>query len=241
MNVSEIMTQPVLAVSPDTPLTQAVRLMVQHGVSGVPVTGPAGELLGILTEGDLLRRAETGTADRRSGWLTRLLMPGREARDYVKTHGRRVAELMTDEVKSVSGDATLLDAVATMQRYRVKRLPVTRDGKLVGIISRADIVRRLSSLLPAEAVSSDDATIRTALLDAVDKQPWAPRNMARIAVTNGVVEFDGCTFDMDCREALTVLAENIPGVCKVENRMVWVDPYGGAAVYDSFPERLAAM
>jgi CBS domain-containing protein len=240
MKIGDIMTRQVLAIGPDTPLLQAVRLMTAHHVSGVPVVGPSGELVGILTEGDLLRRAETGTAGT-VGWLTHLLSPGREAQDYVLTHGRRTEEVMTSDVVTVTEETPLAEAVHLMQRYKVKRLPVVRDGKLLGIVSRADLIRHLGALLPAAAGSADDEAIRQALLTAIEKEPWASRNMAQITVTDGVVHLDGCLFDIRERLALEVVAENIPGVKKVENRIVCIEPYTATIVYDPATETNSAI
>jgi hypothetical protein len=119
-----------------------------------------------------------------------------------------------------------------MQRHHVKRLPVVRGGKLAGIVSRADIIRQLASLLSSKSNTAGDGTIRNALLADVARQPWASRNMAHITVTDGVVQLDGCLFDMNQREALGVLAENTPGVKKVENRIVCIEPNLGAVIYD---------
>jgi len=232
MIAADIMTHPVFAIDPQTPLLQAIRLMTEHKVSGLPVVGRDGQLLGILTEGDLLRRAETGTEGKPPAWLSRILMPGREAGQYVATHGRRVSEVMTSEVFSIGPDAPLPDVVATMLRHRVRRLPVVRGGRLLGIVSRADVVRQVGLLLDAAPVSADDATIRHAISDRMARERWAPRNLLDITVKDGVVQLDGCVFDRREREALGVLAENVPGVAQVENRIVCLEPYSGSVTYD---------
>lgn len=232
MIVADIMTHPALAIGPEAPLLQAIRLMTGHRVSGLPVVGPEGQILGVLTEGDLLRRAETGTAGDQPGWLAGILRPGHTAQQYVATHGRRVGDVMTTEVIAVTEDTSLADAVDLMQRHRVRRLPVLRDGKLLGVVSRADLVRHLGEVLAAETPSTDDGALQQAVLDAMARQPWARGHAVSVAAKDGVVQLDGCVFDLNAREALGVLADNVPGVRQVENRIVCIEPYSGTVTYD---------
>lgn len=233
MKVADVMTQAVLAVDADTPLEQAIRLMTTHHISGVPVIGANGKVVGILTEGDLLRRVESGTEGAKSSWLARFFLPGREAATYIQTHGRRVSEVMTSELISITEDTELSEAVQLMQRHHVKRLPVLRDGKLVGIVSRADVVRLVGDALAKETeVSASDTMMLKAIYQAMDREPWAPSNMVSVAVKDGVAELDGCLFDFRAREALGVLVENVPGIRKVENRIVCIEPTSGMIVYD---------
>ena len=232
MIVADIMTHPALAIGPEAPLLQAIRLMTGHRVSGLPVVGPEGQILGVLTEGDLLRRAETGTAGDQPGWLAGILRPGRTAQQYVATHGRRVGDVMTTEVIAVTEDTSLADAVDLMQRHRVRRLPVLRDGKLLGVVSRADLVRHLGEVLAAEAPSTDDGALQQAVLDAIERQPWARGHAVSVVAKSGVVQLDGCVFDLNAREGLGVLADNVPGVRQVENRIVCIEPYSGTVTYD---------
>ncbi len=232
MNAADIMTHPVIALGVDAPLTQAIRLMTAHKVSGLPVVGKEGQVVGILTEGDLLRRVETGTAGEPAGWLTGFLLPGRQASKYVKTHGRRVGDVMSANVISITEDTPLSEVVALMLRHRVKRLPVVRDGRLMGIVSRADVVRRVGEALPATAVSVGDRAIQSAIIDQMQKEPWAPGNAVSIVVEDGVVQLDGYLFDIRAREALGVLAENTPGVVRVVNRIVCIEPSLGIVTYD---------
>ncbi len=232
MNVAEIMTHPALAIDPEAPLLQAIRLMTGRKVSGLPVVGQDGRIVGILTEGDLLRRAETDTAGEPGGWLKGFFLPGRTARQYVLTHGRRVREVMVTDVISVTEDTPLADAVELMQRHHVRRLPVVRDGRLLGIVSRADVVRQLGEALAEPVPAGDDGAICQAVLDAMERQPWASGHMVSVAVTDGMVELDGSLFDIRAREAIGVLAENVAGVKRVENRIVCVEPYSGMVTYD---------
>jgi CBS domain-containing protein len=231
MIVADIMSHPALAVDPQTPLVQAIRLMTQHKISGLPVVERDGRIVGILTEGDLLRRVEIGTAGA-PDWLVGILMPGREAQKYTQTHGRRVSEVMTRDVITVPADMDLSAVVELMRRSRVKRLPVIQDGQLLGIVSRADLVRLLGDALSEMPVAADDTTLLRAVQAAMAKEVWAPSAMITVGVVDGIVQLAGSLFDRRSREALGVLAANVPGVKAVENRIVCIEPYTGTVTFD---------
>src|ERR1700730_6324660 len=146
MEVRDVMTPRVISIEADAPIMRAVRLMLQNRISGLPVVGPKGELVGMVTEGDFLRRGEIGTQRRRNRWLEFLIGPGRLADEYVHARGRRGGEVMTRERVPVPEDPPLDEVVRLMERHRIKRLPVLRDGKLVGIVTRANIMHALVSL-----------------------------------------------------------------------------------------------
>ncbi len=167
MIAADVMSRSVVAISPEAPLAQAIRLMIDRRVSGLPVIDAEGRAVGMLTEGDLLRRVETGTEGKAPGWFASFFFPGPQAERYVHTHGRRVSEIMTPNVMSVEENTPLADVVALMQRNRIKRLPVVRGERVVGIVSRADLVRVVGEALGAGAVTADDATIRQAILDGL--------------------------------------------------------------------------
>ena len=197
-------------------------------VSGLPVIDAEGRAVGMLTEGDLLRRVETGTEGKAPGWFASFFFPGPQAERYVHTHGRRVSEIMTPNVMSVEENTPLAGVVALMQRNRIKRLPVVRGERVVGIVSRADLVRVVGEALGAGAVTADDATIRQAILDGLAHESWMPKaSSPTVAVENGVVQLDGCLVDMRTCDAIGVLAESVPGVKRVENRLVYVTPLPG--------------
>src|ERR1700682_1414402 len=130
MRVRDVMTPDVLSISPDASVLEAVDVMLQKGISGLPVVDAAGKLVGIVTEGDFLRRRETGTQRHRPRWIEFLIGPGRLASEYVHTSGRKVCEVMTEGVKTVEGNTPLEHAVQLMERYRIKRLPVVEWGKM---------------------------------------------------------------------------------------------------------------
>jgi len=179
MNAGEVMSHNPIAVPAEAGLAEALRLMFDHHVSGLPVADGKTRLVGILTEGDLLRRSELGTAGQRSRWLD-LLMSGRLASEYVRTHTRRVSEIMTRDVVSVAEDTPLTEVVRLMERHRIKRVPVLRDGALIGIVSRADLLHALQRLLVAEPkTAASDETIRQHVLAELAEAPWAPHGTYR--------------------------------------------------------------
>ena len=236
MQASEVMTHAVIVISADASVQEAASKMLQHHVSGLPVADVSGTLVGMVTEGDLLRRIESGTERRRAHWLEVLLGPGRMAQEYVHTHGRKVAEVMTSNIYSVGPETPLNEVVDLMERRHVKRVPVLDSkGQLVGIVSRANLLRGLADLLDAPpAPSVGDAELRTRILAAIDKERWSPSASIDIAVKNGVAELRGAILDEREREALIVVAENTPGVKSVVDHLVWVEPMSGMVV--EFPK-----
>jgi CBS domain-containing protein len=231
VNASDVMTSNVITVGRDTPVRDAIRLMLDQGISGLPVTDGSGKVVGILSEGDLLRRAEMHTERHHSRWLEFLLGPGRLAEEYVRTHGRRVGEIMTADVVSVAEETPLAEIVQLMQRHHIKRLPVLRGDALVGIITRADLMRALAKLLeqPPPSAPGDDE-IRKRLVAELEKTAWAPLGSVTIGVHDGVVELDGVISNEREREAVRVAAENVSGVKGVRDRLVWVEPISGTVV-----------
>jgi CBS domain-containing protein len=231
MQASDVMTRSIVSIGPDAPVRDAIHLMLDHKVSGLPVVDMAGKLVGILTEGDLLRRSEIATEKHHWRWLEFVLGPGHRAGEYVRTHGRVVGELMTREVVAIGVDAPLDAIVGLMEHHHIKRLPVIDDDTLVGIVSRADLLAALGRALDAPAApAASDEEIRARLLAELEKVDWAPRDGLTIAVTDAVVELSGVVFDEHEREALRVAAENIPGVKGISDRLVWVEPVSGTVV-----------
>jgi CBS domain-containing protein len=229
MFAADIMTRGMVTVTPETPLVAAIALMVDNRISGLPVLDAQERLVGIFTEGDLLHRVETGTGTRhRSGFMELLLGPGRLAKDYVTTHSRRVGDLMTGEVVTVDPQTPLEDVVALMDHRHIRRVPVVEAGKLVGIVSRRDLVRAVGHQLEAQAnpPGSDDA-IQTSVEQALANQKWVAASDISISVEDGVVTLSGVIFDERYRKALQVAAENVPGVSGVRDRLSWADPNSG--------------
>jgi CBS domain-containing protein len=239
MKVRDVMTPRVISIETDAPVMRAVRLMLQNRISGLPVVGSKGELVGMVTEGDFLRRGELGTQRRRGRWLEFLIGPGRLADDYVRSRGRKVEEVMTREPVTVTEDTPLDEVVRLMERHRIKRLPVLREDKLVGIVTRANIMHALVSLATESKAppAGDDAAIRAQILAECSKQSWAP--MSNVVVRNGVVELWGTITDERERAALIVAAENVPGVKTVHDHLVWIEPNSGFVIQSEEDEARA--
>ena len=231
MNASDVMTRNILSVRPDAAIAEAIKLMLDNRISGLPVIDEAGRLVGIQTEGDLLRRGETGTERHRPRWLEILMGPGRLAEEYVRTHGRRIAEVMTRDPISVSPNTPLKEIVELMERHRIKRVLVLDGDAPVGILSRADLLRGLAGALAATpAAATSDAEIRERILAELARAAWVPRDGIAITVENGVVDLNGVILDEKERDALRVAAENVPGVRAVEDHLVWVEPVSGTII-----------
>jgi CBS domain-containing protein len=228
MKVSDVMTRRVVSVAPQTTVLEAVRLMLQNHISGLPVIDATGRLVGVVTEGDFLRRTETGTQRKRPRWLELLVGPRALAEEYVQAHGRNVQEVMTHDPVTVSEDTKLDEVVRLMERRRIKRLPVVRGAQVVGIVSRANLMHALASLGRAAPVTTkSDAEIRSQILAELDKQPWAPVALIDVLVCDGVVELWGTITEEKQGDGLKVVAENIPGVKQVVNHLTWIEPMSG--------------
>jgi CBS domain-containing protein len=226
MNVAELMTEEVITIAPEASILEAARLMLQHKISGLPVVDAARNLVGIVTEGDFLRRQETGTQRHRPRWLEFIIGPGKLAAEYTHASGRKVGEVMTEAVYTANEDMRLEQAVHLMERHRIKRLPVTRGRTVVGIVTRANILRTVAKLAhEAQPISASDSGIRTKLIDELKKLPWTPP--VTVAVKDGVVNLSGVLTDERQRTALRVAAENIPGVKTVIDDLIWIDPHSG--------------
>jgi CBS domain-containing protein len=231
MIASDVMTRNVISVPPDATIADAVALMLDRGISGLLVVDHSGTLAGIVTEGDLLRRDELGTGRRRSWWLRLIASPGRQAADFTRTHGRKVADVMTQDVISVSVNSPLEEIVALMEEHRIKRVPVLDDNKVVGVVSRADLLRALAVAAREHAVAAgDDRTIRDRILETLGREPWAPRTTLNVTVVNGVVDLWGTISNDQERRAICVIAENTPGVKKVIDHLVFVEAYTGTVI-----------
>ncbi len=225
MKAADIMTTQVLTTHSDATIAEAIRLMLQHRISGLPVVDKSGSLVGMVTEGDFLRRTEVGTERHRPRWLQFVLGPHRLADEYVHTHGRKVGDVMTKEVVSAEPDMPVDEIVRLMERRRIKRVPIVRGGKLLGIVSRANLLHALGSVAAKtpKGVASD-TEIRTKILAEINKESWAPRAEVTVVVYDGIVNYWGTILDEKQREALRVLAENTPGVSEVRDHLVYVEP-----------------
>lgn len=215
------MSVKVVTVSPSTSVRDIAALMVEKQVSGLPVVDDDGTLLGIVSEGDLLRRPEIGTERHRRRWASFFVGIDEQAREFTKSHALRAAQIMTQQVTHVSESTPLGDIVELMEKHKVKRLPVLSDGKLVGIVSRVDLLRALAATQaqPIPPPADTDAAIRAAMNDVLANEEWAMSAMVNVIVSDGVVNLWGVIDSKDQRQALHVAAEGIPGVTAVEDHL----------------------
>jgi CBS-domain-containing membrane protein len=200
-----------------------------------------GRLVGMVTEGDFLRRAETGTDRRRPRWLEYLIGPGRLADEYTHSHGRKVSEIMTADPLTVTEETSLEEVVKLMEKRQIKRLPVVRGEEVVGIVSRANLVHALEGMArEVKPVAAGDQDIRDRLLAELAKQPWAPVALIDVIVKDGIVDLWGTITDERERQAIIVAAENVPGVKRVNDHLAWVDALSGMVLYQSNEEPVRA-
>ncbi|MDF2118608.1 CBS domain-containing protein [Roseiarcaceae bacterium H3SJ34-1] len=223
MKTADVMTDRVISVRPDASVAAAAKVMDENGVSALPVTDSENHILGIISEGDLIRRIEIGTKKRHSWWLRLLTGPAPAASDFVKSHATKVLDVMTKDVISVPEDAPLEEVATLMERYQVKRLPVVRDGKVIGIISRANIVRALAnSPQPLAPLPVSDRTLQARVTASLKAQPFGKPWLASASVLDGVVTLWGPVSSEVERQALRVAAETTPGVREVKDyTMLW--------------------
>jgi CBS domain-containing protein len=224
MRAADVMTPDPTTIAADASIREAIQLMLEHKFSGLPVVNESGSLVGIVTEGDLLRRTETETQRKRSRWAEFFMGVGSLAAEYQKTAGRKVRDVMTPNALSVKEDTSLEEVVHLMERHQIKRLLVMRDNKLVGILTRANLLHALASI-DAEAKSgpTDDASLRNRLYAELKDKPWAGVHLMDITVRDGTVHLWGTLLDERQRDAIRTAAENIPGVKNVKDNLVWVE------------------
>jgi CBS domain-containing protein len=233
MRAHQIMTKDVVTVGPEISIVEASRLMLDHHISGLPVLDAHGRLVGIISEGDFLRRSEIGTQRRRPRWLQFLVGPVREAQEFVRQSGRKVGEIMTADPVTVGEDTPLEQIVALMEKNRIRRLPVMRRDRLVGIVTRANLLRAVASLArDIPDPTADDDHIRERVTRAIIKTGWRPVGL-QVVARNGVVHLHGIIVNDNSRQAAIVAAENVAGVREVHDHLCLVDSYSGFYVESS--------
>ena len=221
MNAGDVMTKGVVTVTPETPITDIVTLLLARGVSGVPVVAPGGDVVGVVTEGDLLRRAELGTQKHHGAWRTFFMGSAVLAKEYVRSHGLTARDVMTATVISVTPDAPLSAVADLMEERRIKRVPVLESGRLAGVVSRANLLRALvSTLQETPAAPGGDAAIRNTLQKELSQQPWSRRADNSVVVSDGVVHLWGLVGTADELRALELAARSVPGVKAVKSHMI---------------------
>jgi CBS domain-containing protein len=232
MQAQDVMTRTVATVREDSSLSAAIALMLEKRVSGLPVLDQDDRVVGVLTEGDLLRRAETDTEKSHQGWWKFIMGSGHMAADYVRTHSRKVGDLMTRDPVVSDEEAPLDELVSLMERKHIKRVPIVRHGLLKGIVSRADLIRVLARALqsPEDVMDVPDAMIHARIVAEMERQNWAPDGSITVEVDNGHVVLSGVIFDVRDRAAMRVAAENVAGVRSVRDELTWVDATSGMAM-----------
>lgn len=221
MNASDVMVRDVVTVGPEEPVSKAVQLLVDHDISALPVVDGDRHVIGILSESDLLHREKIGTEIHRAWWLEAVTPPSILALDYAKSHGRRVAELMSEDVISAEEDTSLSEIANILEKRRIKRIPILKDSKLVGIVSRANLIQALAST-PSQPEKDQlaDRGIRSAILARLAEQPWTNFGERNVVVSNGIVHLWGLVGSPDEHKALLALAENVEGVREVSDEMI---------------------
>jgi CBS domain-containing protein len=218
--VADVMTTEVITVNPETPIRDIADLLYTRRISGVPVVDADRRLLGIVGEGDLIMHASTIGEQRPAWWLKLLAGDTRLASDYARAHGRIARDVMRTRVITISETTTIADAARLFHKHQIKRLPVLRDGRLVGIITRSDLLKVLASPRATPRISLDDRAIRQRLIEHLSTQPWTDLGTKNIIVEDGTVNLFGFVQNDDERQAIRVAAEAIPGVKSVEDHMV---------------------
>ena len=227
MRAHQIMTKDVIAVGPHTSMLDAANIMLHCHISGLPVMDEQGKLLGVISEGDLLRRSEIGTGRKRLRLLEIIAGPARLARDFVHEHGREVRDVMTQDVVTVTEDASLDEVVRQMESNAINRLPVMRDESLVGIITRTNILRAIAGLArEIPDPTADDEHIRDRITRTVNAASWRPLGF-QVVVHDGVVHLHGVVASEEARQATMVAARGTSGVTKVYDHLGFLDPYSG--------------
>jgi len=227
MQAKDVMTTKVVTVQPDARVEHIAALLLEQRISGVPVVDADGRLLGIVTEGDLIRRPELGT-ERHRGWWLQLFGDERErAAEYARAHGSRAEQVMTRNVVTVTEDTSVGEIARLLEEHRIKRVPVVREGKVVGIVSRANLLQGLAaSPAPAPPVRwMDDRSLREKVLRVLQQEGLAAYGPLNVTVTNGVAELWGLVESEEERRAIRVAVENVPGVAAVRDNLGRIRPW----------------
>jgi CBS domain-containing protein len=222
MKAADIMVTDVITVKPDSHVEDVAGLMLANRISALPVVDDAGALVGIVSEGDLLRRAESGTGHERAWWLKMLMSQENLAAEYVKEHARKVGDVMTRIVISADPDTPVADIASLLERHRVKRVPIVRNGKVVGIVSRANLIQALATfrkkVIAPQSVA--DAELREKVVARLNSEPWVRPNLVNVTVTDGTVDLWGIVESSVEKQALRVAVEVTPGVKAVNDNVM---------------------
>jgi CBS domain-containing protein len=221
MRAIDVMVRDIVTVHTDTDVADAVKLLSEHDISALPVVDESGNLIGMLSEADLIHRSEIGTEKHRPWWQEAVTGASTLAEEFAKSHGKKVGEVMTDGVITVTEDTPLSEIAALFERKRIKRVPVVKDGKLVGIVSRSNLIQALASVVGRmDQHDETDRQIRLELLSRLKDQPWTGFGDRNITVGDRVVHLWGLVGSEVERKALLALAEGVPGVSRVSDEMI---------------------
>jgi len=228
MQARDVMVSPVITVKSSSSVREVAKTFLERRISAVPVVDDQGKLVGIISEGDLMHRSEAGTERQRSWWLLQLTEDETLAAEYVKAHARKVADVMTRHVITAAPDTPLHEIATLLEKNSIKRVPILKDGQLVGVVSRANLVQAVASTRKELEIPLSDATIRDKLLAHLAGQAWAQTTLLNVTVSGGIVDLWGTTKSDVERKAIRVAAESTPGVCAVNDNLV-IRPIGAWA------------
>lgn len=220
MKARDVMLSPVITLKPTATVKEAAKLFLEYRISAAPVVDNQGKIIGIVSEGDLMRRVEAGTERRRSWWLQVFTDDNTLAADFVRSHAHKVADVMTRDVITASPDTSLSEIATLLESSAIKRVPIVINDQLVGIVTRANLIQALASDRKELDMPISDASIREKLLACLKQQPWAHTMLLNITVSSGIVDLWGITRSEAERKALRVAAESIPGVRAVNDRLI---------------------
>jgi CBS domain-containing protein len=218
MKASDVMVRSVITVGPDLSVQAVASTLLENRISAVPVVDRDCKLVGIVSEGDLLRRAETQTERRRSWWLEALTSTQMLAAEFAKTHGHKASDVMTREVVTAAPDTPLREIADLLEKHGIKRVPIVQDGLLVGIVSRANLLQALASSGELFAPEKGDEALRQEVENRLKSQPWGTRPI-NVIVHSGVVDLWGYVDNAEEKQAIRVLAEGVPGVRAVNDNL----------------------
>jgi CBS domain-containing protein len=222
MKAADVMVTNVITVGPDACVQDVAHVLLSARISGVPVVGPNGELLGIVSEGDLMRRVEAGTGRARPWWLA--LFTGKEvlAAEFIREHSRKVTDVMTRDVVTAAPDTPLSKIANLLEKNAIKRVPIVERGKVVGIVSRANLLQALASVSKQVEVTTEanDSQIRDKVLTQLNAEPWTRPSLINIIVQDGTVELWGIVESASEKKAVRIAAEVVPGVRANDNLII---------------------
>ena len=220
MKAYDVMVSPVVTVKPTSSVREAAKIFLERRISAVPVVNDQGKLVGIISEGDLMHRSEAGTERQRSWWLDAFISNETLAAEYTKAHAQTVADVMTRHVITAAPDTPLHEIAALLEKNSIKRVPIVKDGQLVGIVSRANLVQAVASTKKTLEIALSDSVIRDQLLKQLKQQKWAHTQLLNVTVSGGVVDLWGIAPSEAERQAIRVAAQSIPGVQGVNDNML---------------------